>query len=149
MLGSFWEICMITANHGKSLVHRRRSRALAGLAPCSTRPSSIRHSLDCSSSKSVSFSWAPLRLLSNPCCSFHVSLPTARLSSQGLICLNTYTSSSKGPNGGKDGSAMGEAEGLARRSWARLGSRQENQAFVFLSVSSTAVIGAQQSLTVL
>jgi chitin synthase len=64
--------------------------------------------------------------------SFHVSLPVARLSSQALICLNTYTSSSKGPNGGKDGSAMGEAEALARRAWVRLGNRQENQAFVFL-----------------
>jgi chitin synthase len=63
---------------------------------------------------------------------FHVSLPTARLSSQALICLNTYTTSSKGPNGGKEGSAMGEAEDLARRAWARLGSRAENQAVLFL-----------------
>lgn len=63
---------------------------------------------------------------------FHVSVPTARLSSHGLICLNTYTSSSKGPNGQKDGSAMGAAEDLARRAWTRLGSRQENQAVVFL-----------------
>ena len=64
--------------------------------------------------------------------SFHVSLPTARLSSQGLICLNTYTSSAKGPEGGKDGSAMGEAEELAGRAWSRLGGRGENQAVVFL-----------------
>jgi hypothetical protein len=41
---------------------------------------------------------------------------------------------------------MGEAENLARRAWARLGSRQESQAFVFLSVSSTAMTGAQYSL---
>lgn len=81
--------------------------------------------------------------------SFHVSLPTARLSSQGLICLNTYTSSSKGPNGGKDGSAMGEAEGLARRAWARLGTRQENQGFVFLLVSPAGMTSVQQVLTVL
>src|SRR5689334_12212485 len=63
---------------------------------------------------------------------FHVSLPTARLSSQALICLNTYTSSSKGPNGGREGSAMGEAEDLARRARARLASRGENQTIVFL-----------------
>src|SRR6266536_2461371 len=53
--------------------------------------------------------------------SFHVSLPTARLSSQALICLNTYTSATKGPDGGKEGSAMGEAEDLARRAFSRLG----------------------------
>lgn len=68
---------------------------------------------------------------------FHVSLPTARLSSQGLICLNTYTSSTKGPDGGKEGSAMGEAEDLARRSFTRLGSRGENQAIVFLGESGS------------
>lgn len=63
---------------------------------------------------------------------FHVSLPTARLSSQALICLNTYTTSTKGPDGGKEGSAMGEAEDLARRAFTRLGARSENQAIVFL-----------------
>lgn len=63
---------------------------------------------------------------------FHVSLPTARLSSQALVCLNTYTSSTKGPDGGKEGSAMGEAEELAKRAWTRLGTRGENQAIVFL-----------------
>ncbi|EEA28731.1 hypothetical protein TMatcc_002918 [Talaromyces marneffei ATCC 18224] len=63
---------------------------------------------------------------------FHVSLPTARLSSQALICLNTYTSSTKGPDGGKEGSAMGEAEDLAKRAFTRLGARGENQAVVFL-----------------
>ena len=66
--------------------------------------------------------------------SFHVSLPTARLSSQALVSLNTYTSSAKGPDGGKDGSAMGEAEELAGRAWARLGGRGESQAVVFLYV---------------
>lgn len=66
---------------------------------------------------------------------FHVGLPTARLSSQALICLNTYTSSSKGPDGGKEGSAMGEAEDLARRAFTRLGARGENQAVVFLGES--------------
>lgn len=63
---------------------------------------------------------------------FHVSLPTARLSSQALICLNTYTSSTRGPDGHKEGSAMGEAEDLAKRAWTRLGARGENQAFVFM-----------------
>lgn len=65
---------------------------------------------------------------------FHVSLPTAQLSSHALISLNTYTSSSKGPDGGKEGSAMGGAETLAERAWTRLGARSENQAVVFLYV---------------
>lgn len=64
--------------------------------------------------------------------SFHVGLPTARLSSQALISLNTYTSATKGPDGGKEGSAAGEAEDLARRAFTRLGARAENQAVVFL-----------------
>ncbi|KAK6385555.1 hypothetical protein LTS17_001123 [Exophiala oligosperma] len=68
---------------------------------------------------------------------FHVSLPTARLSSQGLICLNTYTSSTRGPDGEKEGSANGEAEDLARRAWARLGSRAEDQAVVFFGESGS------------
>lgn len=63
---------------------------------------------------------------------FHVNLPTAKLSSQALICLNTFTSSTRGPNGAKEGSAMAEAEDLARRAWTRLGSRGEDQAVVFL-----------------
>lgn len=73
--------------------------------------------------------------MANPNCllsRFHVGLPTARLSSHALISLNNYTSSSKGPDGGKDGSAMGEAEDLAKRAYTRLGSRGENQAVVFL-----------------
>ncbi|CRG83937.1 hypothetical protein PISL3812_01293 [Talaromyces islandicus] len=68
---------------------------------------------------------------------FHVSLPTARLSSQALICTNTYTSSAKGPDGGKEGSAMGEAEDLAKRAFTRLGARGENQAVVFLGESGS------------
>lgn len=68
---------------------------------------------------------------------FHVSLPTAQLSSHAIISLNTYTSSAKGPNGGKEGSAMGAAEELAARAWTRLGSRQENQAVVFLGESGS------------
>ncbi|KAL9027685.1 MAG: hypothetical protein Q9196_003831 [Gyalolechia fulgens] len=68
---------------------------------------------------------------------FHVSLPVSRLSSQALIALNTYTSSSKGPDGGTAGSAMGEAEELAGRAWSRLGGRAENQAIVFLGESGS------------
>ncbi|KAI4735033.1 CHS5 chitin synthase, class V [Aureobasidium sp. EXF-12298] len=63
---------------------------------------------------------------------FHVSLPTAQLSSHAIIALNTYTSSAKGPDGSKEGSAMGAAEDLASRAYTRLGARQENQAVVFL-----------------
>ncbi|KAF2161144.1 glycosyltransferase family 2 protein [Zasmidium cellare ATCC 36951] len=68
---------------------------------------------------------------------YHSHLPITNLSSQGYISVNTYTSSAKGPNGGKEGSAMGAAEELAGRMWARLGSRQENQAAVFLGESGT------------
>ncbi|KAF4975949.1 hypothetical protein FZEAL_7329 [Fusarium zealandicum] len=68
---------------------------------------------------------------------FHVSHPTARLSSHALISLNTYTSSSKGPDGGKEGSAMAGAEDIADRAWLRLGHRSENQAVVFLGESGS------------
>ncbi|OQD72950.1 hypothetical protein PENDEC_c018G05335 [Penicillium decumbens] len=68
---------------------------------------------------------------------FHVGLPTARLSSQALISLNTYTSATKGPDGAKEGSAAGEAEDLARRAFTRLGARAENQAVVFLGESGS------------
>ena len=65
---------------------------------------------------------------------FHVSLPTAKLSSHALIALNTYTSSLKGIDGTKEGSAMAGAEDVAERAFLRLGHRSENQAVVFLSV---------------
>ncbi|KAJ5647047.1 Chitin synthase 8 [Penicillium lividum] len=68
---------------------------------------------------------------------FHVGLPTANLSSQALIALNTYTSATKGPDGTKEGSAAGEAEDLARRAFTRLGARGENQAVVFLGESGS------------
>ncbi|KAI6780446.1 Chitin synthase-like protein [Emericellopsis cladophorae] len=68
---------------------------------------------------------------------FHVSHPTARLSSHALISLNTYTSSSKGPDGGKEGSAQGGAEDLANRAWLRLGHRSESQTAVFLGESGS------------
>lgn len=63
---------------------------------------------------------------------YHVQCPVSYLSSSAVVSVNTYTNSSKGPNGGKDGSAMGAAEDLASRSISRLGHRQENQAIVFL-----------------
>lgn len=63
---------------------------------------------------------------------FHVSLPTARLSSHALIALNTYTNSSRGPDGRKEGSAQAAAEDLASRAWTRLGQRGENEAVIFL-----------------
>ncbi|KAL7785983.1 glycosyltransferase family 2 protein [Trichoderma ceciliae] len=66
---------------------------------------------------------------------FHVSLPTTNLSSYGVVALNTYTSSTKGPDGGRDGSAMAAAEDVADRAWLRLGHRSENQAIVFLGES--------------
>jgi len=68
---------------------------------------------------------------------FHVSLPTAQLSSHALISLNTYASSTKGPDGGKEGSAAGGAEELADRAFTRLGARSENQAVVFLGESGS------------
>lgn len=63
---------------------------------------------------------------------FHASLPTARLSSHALVSLNNYTTSDKGIDGGKEGSAMAGAEEMADRAWLRLGHRSENQAAVFL-----------------
>jgi chitin synthase len=62
---------------------------------------------------------------------FHVSIPTARLSSHALICINTYTSSTKG-DGSRDSCAMSAAEDMAERAFLRLGHRSENQAILFL-----------------
>ncbi|KAK4247958.1 glycosyltransferase [Corynascus novoguineensis] len=67
---------------------------------------------------------------------FHVSIPTARLSSHALICTNTYTSSSKG-DGSKDSSAQAAAEDMADRALLRLGHRSENQAVLFLGESGS------------
>ncbi|KAK0641562.1 chitin synthase-like protein [Cercophora newfieldiana] len=67
---------------------------------------------------------------------FHVSLPTARLSSHALVCLNTYTSSTKG-DGTKESSAMAAAEDMAERAFIRLGHRSENQAVLFLGESGS------------
>ncbi|EHK48324.1 uncharacterized protein TrAtP1_001085 [Trichoderma atroviride] len=66
---------------------------------------------------------------------FHVNLPTTYLSSHGVVALNTYTSSVKGPDGGREGSAMAAAEDVADRAWLRLGNRSENQAISFLGES--------------
>ncbi|KAI5300601.1 hypothetical protein KEM55_006278, partial [Ascosphaera atra] len=68
---------------------------------------------------------------------FHLSLPVSSLSSHALISINTYTSSTRGPDGGKDGSPMAEAELLARRAFTRLGARAENQAVLFLGESGS------------
>ena len=68
---------------------------------------------------------------------YHLSLPTAKLSSHGLVAFNTYTSSTRGANGGKDGSAMAAVEDMATRAWTRLGARGENQAVVFLGESGS------------
>ncbi|TPX07665.1 uncharacterized protein E0L32_010663 [Thyridium curvatum] len=68
---------------------------------------------------------------------FHVSIPTARLSSHALISLNTYSSSSKGLDGGKEGSAQAGAEDIAERAFLRLGHRSENQAVLFLGESGS------------
>jgi chitin synthase len=63
---------------------------------------------------------------------FHAHLPTSQLSSHAIISLNTYTDSSLGHDGGKDGSAHQAAEDLAQRAYMRLGLRSEDQAIVFL-----------------
>ncbi|KAB5572417.1 glycosyltransferase family 2 protein [Coniochaeta sp. 2T2.1] len=68
---------------------------------------------------------------------FHVCLPTAKLSSHALVALNTYTSSTKGIDGGKEGSAMAGAEDMAERAYTRLGHRSENQAILFLGESGS------------
>lgn len=54
---------------------------------------------------------------------FHVALPTASLSSQAIVSLNTFTT----PN------VVGvELEDMANRMWKRLGGRGENQVALFL-----------------
>ncbi|KAF2861640.1 glycosyltransferase family 2 protein [Piedraia hortae CBS 480.64] len=68
---------------------------------------------------------------------YHAQSPITTLSSQAYVSVNTYTSASRGPNGDKEGSAMGAAEELAQRMWARLGRRQENQTAVFLGESGS------------
>ncbi|KAF2456162.1 chitin synthase-domain-containing protein [Lineolata rhizophorae] len=68
---------------------------------------------------------------------FHAHLPTAQLSSHGYVALNTYTSSTKGPNGVEEGSAMAAARDVAARAWTRLGHRSENQAVVFMGESGS------------
>ncbi|KAF2222813.1 CHS5 chitin synthase, class V [Elsinoe ampelina] len=68
---------------------------------------------------------------------YHVQAPVSQLSSQAIVSINTFTSSAQGPNGQKEGSAMGAAEELASRIWTRLGARQENQAVVFLGESGS------------
>ncbi|KAL2811043.1 chitin synthase-domain-containing protein [Aspergillus granulosus] len=104
---------------------------MAGASPAGQTPSHVQSSLPSLPAHLQSDTHLTAHLASR----FHVGLPTARLSSHALISLNTCTSSSKGPDGGKEGSAMGEAEDLARRAFTRLGARGENQAVVFLGES--------------
>ncbi|KAF3937271.1 Myosin-X [Dactylella cylindrospora] len=59
---------------------------------------------------------------------FHLSLPTAQISSHALISLNTYTSATV---------AGVECEKLAERMYKRLCHRAENQAVVFLGESGS------------
>ncbi|KKF93534.1 Chitin synthase 8 [Ceratocystis platani] len=68
---------------------------------------------------------------------FYANQPTARLSSHALIALNTYTSSSKGIDSGREGSTQAGAEEIADRAFTRLGYRSENQAVVFLGESGS------------
>src|SRR4051812_10497762 len=56
---------------------------------------------------------------------FHLSMPTATISSQALISLNTYTTANV---------AASECEKMAERMFRRLGERGENQAVLFLLV---------------
>jgi chitin synthase len=65
---------------------------------------------------------------------YHAHLPVASLSSQGIVAINTCTDSSRGLDGGKEGSAHQAAEDLAERAYMRLGQRSEDQAIVFLYV---------------
>ncbi|QIX00853.1 hypothetical protein AMS68_006370 [Peltaster fructicola] len=68
---------------------------------------------------------------------YHAHSPVSGLSNSGIVSVNTYTSSTRGPNGTKDGSGMGAMEELAERIWSRLGHRQENQAVSFLGESGS------------
>ncbi|RDW90316.1 chitin synthase class Va [Aspergillus mulundensis] len=104
---------------------------MVGNSPAGQTPSHVQSSLPSLPAHLQSDTHLTAHLASR----FHVGLPTARLSSHALISLNNFTSSSKGPDGGKEGSAMGEAEDLARRAYTRLGARGENQAVVFLGES--------------
>ena len=124
----------LSRQHGASLAQRVNSLTCTTVLTSITSSSAVRYASDSPSRQSVrtifrtSSSWSNADAIH----SFHVNLPVSRLSSQALISVNTYTSSAKGPDGGKAGSAMGEAEDLAGRAWSRLGGRGENQAVVFL-----------------
>ena len=65
---------------------------------------------------------------------YHAHLPIATLSSQGIVAINTCTDSSRGVDGGKEGSAHQAAEELAQRAYLRLGQRLEDQVALFLYV---------------
>lgn len=124
----------MSRQHGTSLAQRVNSLTCTTVVTGITSSFAVRYASDSPPRQSVrtiswiSSSWSN----ADAFYSYHVNLPVSRLSSQALISVNTYTSSAKGPDGGKEGSAMGEAEELAGRAWSRLGGRGENQAVVFL-----------------
>ncbi|KAB8337164.1 hypothetical protein FH972_021468 [Carpinus fangiana] len=68
---------------------------------------------------------------------FHVQMPISHLSSQGFVAFNTFTSTAKGPEGSKEGTAVAACDDLATRAFTRLGTRQENQAVLFLGDSGS------------
>lgn len=68
---------------------------------------------------------------------FHAHHAISNLSTSGIVAVNSYTSSTRGPDGLKEGSSMGAMEDLAERLYSRLGHRQENQATIFLGESGS------------
>lgn len=120
----------MTPQDGGQLEQRPGARPI--LSTFASRTSPVRHPSHSPPGQSVCSSPGLNTTPTNSPTSFHVGLPTAHLSSQALIALNTYTAATKGPDGTKEGSAAGEAEDLARRAFTRLGARGENQAVVFL-----------------
>lgn len=63
---------------------------------------------------------------------FHAHMPVATLSSHGFVSINTNTDPSRGPDGGKDGSAHQASEELVQRAYMRLGQRSEDQVIAYL-----------------
>lgn len=63
---------------------------------------------------------------------FHAHIPSALLSSQGVVALNSYTRPDAGVEGSEEGSGAAATKDLGARAYARLGRRNESQAIVFL-----------------
>ncbi|EDN99258.1 hypothetical protein SS1G_14118 [Sclerotinia sclerotiorum 1980 UF-70] len=70
---------------------------------------------------------------------FHVSLPTADLSSHALISLNTYSSSTKGPDGGSGKTTVRShlLSALLSKSGTPLSTKLSLSAYVFDTLTST------------